>query len=91
LAALSPAFSFGFLLATLYGALAHLIFGGDGGRLLTDISASWAGFAIGQAVGDVFGIFVGSIGPVHITIATTGAIMAVAVARLLLPRQQSQQ
>jgi uncharacterized membrane protein YeaQ/YmgE (transglycosylase-associated protein family) len=85
--ALSPALSFSLLLATLCGALVHLIFGGDGGQLLTDVLASWAGFAIGQAVGDVFGIVVGSIGPVHIAIATTGALLAIAVARLLMPRR----
>jgi hypothetical protein len=85
--ALSPAFSFGLLLATLYGALTHIIFDGDASQLLTDVLASWAGFAIGQALGDVLGIAPGSIGPVHIASATTAALLAIILARLLMPRR----
>ena len=87
LAALSPAFSFSLLLATLYGALVHVIFGGAGRRLFTDIMMSCAGFAMGQAVSGIFGIAIGSIGPVHIVGATIGALAGIVLGRLPTFRQ----
>ena len=86
-AALSPALSFGLLLAALYGALVHVILGGAGRRLLIDMGMSCAGFAMGQAVSEIFGIAVGSIGPVHIVGATVGAGVGIVLGRLLMLRQ----
>lgn len=85
---LSPSLTFGLLVATLYGALAHLILGGDGRRLLAFIVASWIGFAIGQGVGEVMVIRVLAIGPTNMLAASLGALLAVAtVAVLSAPRR----
>jgi uncharacterized membrane protein YeaQ/YmgE (transglycosylase-associated protein family) len=83
---LSPSFTFGALLATLYGALAHLILGGNGRRLLFYIFASWIGFAIGQGAGRVLQIRVLSIGPTSMVPATMGSIVALAAAVILSAR-----
>ena len=46
-----PSLLFAFLIASLYGALYHLIRGGGLGRLLLFLIFGWAGFAIGHLVG----------------------------------------
>jgi uncharacterized membrane protein YeaQ/YmgE (transglycosylase-associated protein family) len=83
---LSPSFTFGVALATLYGALAHLILGGNGRRLLFFIVASWIGFAIGQGAGQVLQIRVLAIGPTSIIPATFGSIIALVAAVFLSAR-----
>lgn len=80
----SPATSFGLMLATFYGTLAHLVLGGDGGRLVAYILASWAGFVIGQAAGEVFGMAIAGIGPIHVGGATFGALAAIVLTRILV-------
>ena len=84
----SPALTFGLLLATLYGALAHLILGGDGRALFFYILSSWIGFSIGHGVGQVMGIHGFSIGPINVLTGTLGSIIAlVATAFLSLQRR----
>lgn len=73
---LSPAFTFGILIATLYGLFTHLLFGGDGRRLVATIVAGWVGFAIGQAVGQVMDIQVLALGPINLLSASLGALLA---------------
>lgn len=80
---LSPAFTFGLLLATSYGTLAHLILGGDARRMLAYIVASWIGFGIGQGVGQVMGIRVLAIGQINVLAATLGAVIALATTAFL--------
>jgi hypothetical protein len=46
-----PTLIFAFLLASLLGALYHLIRGGGPGRLFLDLFLSWAGFALGYFLG----------------------------------------
>jgi hypothetical protein len=76
LSIVSPAFTFGVLLATFYGAVIHLIFGGDGRRLTAMIAAAWVGFALGQAIGQVMDIEALAIGPINLVAATLGAFIA---------------
>jgi len=83
---LSPSFAFGLMLATLYGALAHLILGGNGRRLLFYLFASWIGFAIGQGAGRVLQIRILAIGPTSIIPATLGSLIALAAAVFLSAR-----
>ncbi len=71
------------MLATFYGALAHLILGGDGRTLLIDILAAWLGFAIGQGVGQVMEIHVLNIGPTNVLTGTLGAFIALATTAVL--------
>ena len=47
-----PTLIFGGLVATLYGAIFHLIRGGGLGKLLLYILLSWAGFFLGQYIGE---------------------------------------
>ena len=67
------------MLATFYGALMHLIFGGNGRRLLSLILAAWIGFALGQAVGRVLDVRPLTIGVVNILGGTTGALLATVI------------
>ena len=46
-----PTLIFALLLASLLGALYHLIRGGGLGRLFLDMFLSWAGFALGHFLG----------------------------------------
>ncbi len=85
---ISPAFTLGLMLATLYGALTHVIVGGDGRRLIGLILASWVGFAVGQALGQVMDIRVLTLGPIDLLTATTGSLIAtITMAVLWLQRK----
>ena len=44
----------GFLLASIYGGVFHLIFGGPIRRILVYLFAAWVGFFVGQFIGDFF-------------------------------------
>jgi len=79
----SPSVTFGFVLATLYGALFHLILGGDVRRLALFLLAGWLGFALGQIFGIILAINVLNIGPLHFFSASLGAGLALLAARLL--------
>jgi hypothetical protein len=79
----SPSVTFGFILATLYGAGFHLLFGGDARRLALFLLASWLGFTLGHIFGVLFAVEVLSIGPLHTLSATSGALLALFAARFL--------
>jgi hypothetical protein len=78
-----PSVIFSFILATLYGAAFHLVSGGDARRLALFLLAAWLGFALGHAFGDMFGVTLMDIGPLHMLPATMGAWLALVVARVL--------
>ncbi|MBN1563421.1 MAG: hypothetical protein JXA10_06265 [Anaerolineae bacterium] len=78
-----PSVIFSFMLATLYGAAFHLVSGGDARRLALFLLAAWLGFALGHAFGDMFGVTLMDIGPLHMLPATMGAWLALVVARVL--------
>ncbi len=78
----SPPIVFGFILATLYGALFHLIVGGDARRLALFLLAGWLGFLLGQMLGAAFNVQVLDIGSIHTLTATVGAWLALLAARL---------
>lgn len=73
----------GFLVATAYAAVFHLIIGGPLRRLLLYLVASWAGFAIGQFVGIVLNIDLFKLGTLHLLSASLGAWAALLLARWL--------
>ncbi|MCS6871223.1 MAG: hypothetical protein RML95_00905 [Anaerolineae bacterium] len=79
----SPPIVFGFLLATLYGALFHVIFGGSARQLALYLLASWLGFAVGQIFGAIFEVNVLAIGVLNTFTATFGAWLALFIARFL--------
>lgn len=79
----SPSIVFSFVLATLYGAAFHLVSGGDSRRLALFLLSAWMGFGLGHLGGDVLGVELLDIGPLHMLSATVGAWTALVVARIL--------
>jgi hypothetical protein len=75
-----PIFTFAFVVATLIGALFHLIIGGDARRLAFFLVASWLGFAMGQALGNSMDIQLLMIGQLRMFAASTGALFALFIA-----------
>lgn len=80
----SPAVTFAFILATIYGAAFHLLVGGDLRRLALYLLAAWLGFALGNLIGHLLGIEMLSIGPLRTLAATAGAWTALVAARLFI-------
>ncbi|HVU14235.1 MAG TPA: hypothetical protein VHD90_23310 [Phototrophicaceae bacterium] len=83
----SPTLTFAFILATLYGAVFHLILGGDARRLAFFLLSSWIGFGLGQMAGVTLQIDVFDIGALRVVSATLGAFVALIVATLLSARR----
>lgn len=65
-----PAIIFGLIASTLYGAIFHLIRGGNFGRLILYILLGWIGFWIGHFIAEWLGWEFLSVGPLHMGIAT---------------------
>lgn len=86
----SPYIIFGFILATLYGAVFHLILGGDARRLALFLLAGWLGFTLGHIFGVLFDINVINIGSLKMFPATLSSWVALLLARFLTtPRPAS--
>lgn len=73
----------GFLLASAYGALFHLIFGGPIRRILVYLAAAWLGFLIGQFLGDFLNFELLKLGKIHLVSASVGAWLLLLAARWL--------
>lgn len=71
------------LIATLYGAGFHFVFGGSGRRLLLYLLSGWLGFALGHVLGDWLGIRVFVLGPLNVFAATVASFLALFSARWL--------
>jgi hypothetical protein len=86
----TPAVILGFILATLYGAVFHLIMGGELRRMAFFLLASWLGFALGQLFGTLGGFKLLSIGQINTFSATLGAWLALLAAHFLTnaPKRQ---
>lgn len=85
-----PTTIFGFILATLFGAVFHLIMGGDARRLALFLLAGWVGFGLGHLLGAIFDVNILNIGTLRILTASMGALVALFVAHLLTSsRKQS--
>jgi hypothetical protein len=63
----------GFLLATIYGAAFHVVFGGPLKRIVLYLGAAWFGFFIGQFAGDFLNFELLKLGKIHLVSATVGA------------------
>jgi hypothetical protein len=83
----SPSVVLGFILATLYGAAFHLIFGGNTRQLALYLLASWLGFGLGQVFGATLGLRLFGIGPINTFAATLGAWIALFLTRFLSGRR----
>lgn len=83
-----PALTLAFVLATLYGAVFHLIVGGDARRLALYLLASWAGFAVGQMAGTLLGVRVLNVGTLELLTATLGSGVVLFSLMLTLRRRR---
>ena len=70
-----PAFLFGFLISTLYGAFFHLWKDGGPGRLFLYVVLSWAGFWAGHSIGAQIGWGVWQLGPLRFGMASLGSVL----------------
>lgn len=73
----------GFLLASAYGAIFHLIYGGSLRRIVLYLAAAWAGFLIGQVAGDFLNFEMFKVGKIHLLSASVGAWLLLLAARWL--------
>lgn len=79
----APTLVFGFILATLLGAVFHLIMGGDVRRLALFLLAGWIGFAIGQLIGVIADVDLLQIGTLRAFSAVLGAIITLILTHFL--------
>ncbi|MBK8134467.1 MAG: hypothetical protein KA401_02085 [Anaerolineae bacterium] len=84
----SPGLIFAFVMATLYGALFHLVLGGDARRLALFLLAGWLGFALGHILGVVLGIEIFSLGGLRMLAATVGSFFTLFAMRALTTGQR---
>jgi len=79
----SPVFLLSSVLATVWAALFHLLFG----RRLLDLLLYWfvgiVGFLVGQAMADIIGLHWLMLGQIHLVEATLGCWIALLVAQCL--------
>lgn len=68
---------FGFIIATLIGAVFHLIRGGSIKLLSLYILLSWIGFWVGQILADQLAWKYGRFGPLNLVAAVLGGILFV--------------
>ncbi|MCL4560438.1 MAG: hypothetical protein M1281_07485 [Chloroflexi bacterium] len=73
-----PAFLFGFLASTLYGAAFHLWRGGSLPRLALYLALSWVGFGLGHFLGERLSWTFFNIGPLNLGMATLGSLVFLA-------------
>ena len=84
----TPTLALAIMLATFYGAVFHLCFGGSWRRLILYLLAGWTGFAVGHLMGTLFDIGGLQIGSLHWLSATVGSAIALLAARWLATRDQ---
>jgi hypothetical protein len=84
-----PTTTLGFILATLFGAIFHLIMGGDARRLALFLLAAWLGFGLGHVLGTILGINIFNIGTLRVVTAAFGALVALFVAHFLTSKRTS--
>jgi hypothetical protein len=78
-----PAFIFGFIISSLYGAAFHLIRGGKAQRFLLYLILGWLGFWAGQFIAAQLNLSFLDIGPLHIGMATIGSLLFLLVGNWL--------
>jgi thiamine transporter ThiT len=80
---MSPALLLSALIASIYGALFHVWRGRSFRELPLYLIASGLGFALGQLAGDLIGLDIFVIGPIHIIEASLGSWAMLFIARWL--------
>lgn len=77
-----PIFTIAFIIATLYGAVFHVIMGGDARRLALFLLSGWIGFGLGHYLGRAFEIDVFNIGAIRMFSASLGALVLLIFAHI---------
>jgi len=77
----------GFLLASIYGGVFHVIFGGPIRRIILYLAAAWVGFFIGQFIGDFLNFEWLKLGKIHLLSASLGAWLVLFAAWWLLGQE----
>jgi len=85
-----PTLVFAFLIASLYGALYHLIRGGGPGRLFQYLVLGWVGFALGHLVGIWQDWLLFPLGQLNLGMSTLGSLVLL-VSRDLFSRMKIEQ
>ena len=80
---MSPALLLSALIAGMYGALFHLWRGRTLRELPLYLIASSVGFVLGQLVGNLVGLDLFTVGPIHIIEASLGSWIMIFIARWL--------
>ncbi len=75
---------FGFLLASLYGALFHFWKGGKPWRLLVFLFFAWIGFWAGQLLGQKIGLVFIKVGSLNVGFASLMSLLALAIGTWLI-------
>ena len=70
-----PALLFGFLIASLYGAIYHFIRNGRPSRLLLYLLLAWVGFAAGHLLAAWRDWIFLPVGPINFGLATLGSLL----------------
>jgi hypothetical protein len=70
-----PSIIFGFIISTLFGVIFHLLRGGNAGRFLLYLIVGWSGFWSGQWLAEKLGWTFGSLGPLHLGLASILSIV----------------
>jgi uncharacterized membrane protein YeaQ/YmgE (transglycosylase-associated protein family) len=83
-----PSLLLGLLISSLYGALFHLLRGGDLTRLISYLFLAWIGFALGHFIGNWFHWILYPIGPLNFGTATIGSIVLLALSLAKMKRAQ---
>lgn len=71
----------GALLSTAYGALFHLIMGGNFRQMLNYLAAAWVGFILGHFIGQLIGFEFYKLGTVYLASASLGSCILLALTR----------
>lgn len=70
-----PSLIFAFLIASLYGAVYHLIRDGGLGQLILYLILGWLGFALGHLTGIWQGWILFPLGPLNLGMSTLGSLL----------------
>ena len=84
-----PTLTFGFIVATLLGALFHVVLGGDARRLATFLLSGWLGFVAGHLAGVLLSVEILNVGTLRFLPAVFGAIIALIFAQAFTSQRSS--
>jgi uncharacterized membrane protein YeaQ/YmgE (transglycosylase-associated protein family) len=85
-----PNILLGSVIACLLGVIFHLLRGGNPGRLIVFLILGSIGFWLGHILGDKLGLVFLSIGPLHLGMASIGAVITLVIGSWLTKVERSE-